>query len=69
MSLTEEITVENLDHLGIVAGLTDEIGIVELINQKLGVDNREKITKYLDKINCIFCTKVFEDFFHCIYLH
>ena len=44
MSLTEEITVENLDHLGIVAGLIDEIGIVELINQKLGVDNREKIT-------------------------
>ena len=34
MSLTEEITVENLDHLGIVAGLIDEIGIVELINQK-----------------------------------
>ena len=43
MSLIEEITVENLDHLGIVAGLIDEIGIVELINQKLGVDNREKI--------------------------
>jgi hypothetical protein len=44
MSLIEEIKVENLDHLGIVAGLIDEIGIVELINQKLGVDNREKIT-------------------------
>ena len=44
MSLIESITVENLDRLGIVAGLIDEIGIVELINQKLGVDNREKIT-------------------------
>ena len=43
MSLIEEIIIENLDHLGIVAGLIDEIGIVELINQKLGVDNREKI--------------------------
>ena len=44
MSLIEEITVENLDeYKGIVAGLIDEIGIVELINQKLGVDNREKI--------------------------
>ena len=43
MSLIESITVENLDYLGIVAGLIDEIGIVELINQKLGVDNREKI--------------------------
>ena len=40
----EEITVKNLDHLGIVAGLIDEIGIVEIINQKLGVDSREKIT-------------------------
>jgi hypothetical protein len=39
ISLIESITVENLDHLGIVAGLIDEIGIVELINQKLGVDN------------------------------
>ncbi|MDE5121746.1 MAG: DUF4277 domain-containing protein, partial [Trichodesmium sp. St19_bin1] len=43
MSFIEEITVKNLDHLGIVTGLIDEIGIVELINQKLGVDNREKI--------------------------
>ena len=45
MSLIESITVENLDeYKGIVAGLIDEIGIVEVINQKLGVDNREKIT-------------------------
>ncbi|WP_420361241.1 DUF4277 domain-containing protein [Dulcicalothrix desertica] len=27
-----------------VAGLIDEIGIVETINSKLGVDSREKIT-------------------------
>ena len=45
MSLIESTTVKNLDeYKGIVAGLIDEIGIVELINQKLGVDNREKIT-------------------------
>jgi hypothetical protein len=43
MSLIEEITVENLDDLGIVSGLIDEIGIVELINQKLGVDNQDCI--------------------------
>jgi transposase len=44
MSLIESITVENLDeYKGIVGGLIDEIGIVEVINQKLGVDNREKI--------------------------
>ena len=66
MSLIEEITVENLDHLGIVAGLIDEIGIVELINQKLGVDNREKITtgqvikalilnRHLQKLSSTYC--------------
>ena len=39
MSLIEEITVENPDeYKGIVAGLIDEIRIVEVINQKLGVD-------------------------------
>jgi hypothetical protein len=30
--------VQNLDHLGIVAGLVDELGIVEQINQYLGED-------------------------------
>ena len=44
MSSSEEINIQNLDHLGIVAGLIDEIGIVEKINEKLGVDSREKIT-------------------------
>ena len=43
MSLIEEIIIENLDHLGILTEIIDEIGIVEIINQKLGVDNREKI--------------------------
>ena len=32
MSYLEEIQVKNLDHLGIVAGLIDEIGIVKIIN-------------------------------------
>ena len=40
VGLIESITVKNLDHLGIVAGLIDEIGVVEVINQKLGVYNR-----------------------------
>jgi hypothetical protein len=38
------ISVENLDHLGIVAGLVDEIGMVEIINQRLGTDPREKVS-------------------------
>lgn len=44
MSLISEAKIKNIDHLGIVAGLIDEIGIVEIINDKLGIDPREKIT-------------------------
>ena len=40
-----QIQVENIDHLGIIAGIVDEIGIVDIINQKLSVDERERITK------------------------
>jgi transposase len=43
MSPTSDAKIKNIDHLGIVAGLIDEIGIVETINSKLGVDSREKI--------------------------
>lgn len=39
-----EIEVKNIDHLGIVAGLIDEIGIEKIINNKLGIDKREKIS-------------------------
>jgi transposase len=43
MSPIENAKIKNIDHLGIVAGLIDEIGIVEIINSKLGIDTREKI--------------------------
>ncbi|BAZ68798.1 transposase (plasmid) [Fischerella sp. NIES-4106] len=43
MSPIENAKIKNIDHLGIVAGLIDEIGIVEIINSKLGIDPREKI--------------------------
>jgi hypothetical protein len=39
----EEIEIKNLDHLGIVAGIIDEIGIVEKVNELLGTDDRENI--------------------------
>ena len=44
LSLTSKAEIKNIDHLGIVAGLIDEIGIVETINSKLGIDPREKIS-------------------------
>lgn len=36
MQKASEMTVENLDHLGLVAGLIDEIGIVQKINELVG---------------------------------
>ena len=44
MPPTSEIKIKNIDHLGIVAGLIDEIGIVEIINSQLGIDVRGKIS-------------------------
>ena len=41
---TSKAEIKNIDHLGIIAGLIDEIGIVETINSKLGIDPREKIS-------------------------
>ncbi|MBD2364173.1 DUF4277 domain-containing protein [Anabaena minutissima FACHB-250] len=39
----EEAFIKNLDHLGIVVGIIDDIGIVEKINELLGTDTREKV--------------------------
>ena len=39
----EEFESKNLDHLGIVVGMIDDIGIVEKINDILLIDSREKI--------------------------
>lgn len=38
------LTVKNLDHLGIVAGLVDELGLVEYLNERIGVDPRETVS-------------------------
>ena len=36
MNRPQEILVPNLDHLGIVAGIIDEISLVEQVNQLVG---------------------------------
>jgi transposase len=41
---TPEIQVQNLDHLGIVAGMIDEIGLVEQVDALLGVHPQEKVS-------------------------
>ncbi|NDJ21399.1 IS1634 family transposase, partial [Nostoc sp. B(2019)] len=40
----EEIQVQTLNHLGIIAGIIDEIGLVEEINQLLGTHPKEIVS-------------------------
>ena len=42
--MKQEIEVKNLDTLGIVAVVVDELGIEDLVNQALGIDKRDKIS-------------------------
>ncbi len=39
-----EIDVQDIDHLGIIAGIVDEIGIVEIINRLLGTHPLEEVS-------------------------
>ena len=43
MTISKKIEVENLDHLGIIAGIIDELRIPEIINERLGIEAQEKI--------------------------
>ena len=38
------IQVQTINHLGIIAGIIDEIGIVEIINEQLGIQPQEKLS-------------------------
>jgi transposase len=39
-----KIDIQDIDHLGIIAGIVDEIGIVEIIDNELGVHAQEKVS-------------------------
>ena len=41
MTPLAQAKISNLDHLGLVAGIIDQLGLMELINKHLGVDPRE----------------------------
>jgi len=41
---TEAIKVLNLDHLGIVAGVIDEMELVEEVNKIVGIKNKETLS-------------------------
>ncbi|NEO90446.1 MAG: DUF4277 domain-containing protein [Moorea sp. SIO3G5] len=42
--IASSIRVQDLDHCGIVAGMIDQIGLVEQINQELGTHSQEKLS-------------------------
>jgi transposase len=44
MNPSNAIQVQNLDHLGLVAGIIDEIGLVEQINQLVGQQRGEIVS-------------------------
>jgi len=38
-----QLTVKNLDYLGMIAAIIDELGIVDYVNQQLGEKDTTKI--------------------------
>lgn len=44
MSPSQSLQVQNIDHLGLVAGIIDEIGLVEQINQLLGQHPAQRVS-------------------------
>ena len=43
MSKSTNLEVQTINHLGLIAGIIDEIGIVEIINKELGIKPQEKL--------------------------
>lgn len=41
---SEAINIVNLDHLGIVAGIIDEMELVEEVNKKVGIKTKERVS-------------------------
>ena len=43
MNIPVEIEVKNLDHLGIIAGIIDDIAIEKIVNEIVGIESGEKV--------------------------
>jgi transposase len=39
-----DLEIKNINHLGIIAGIIDDLGIEEIINKEIGVENGEIVT-------------------------
>lgn len=40
----ENLEINNLNHLGIIAGIVDEIGIVGIVDEQLGTNSSEIVS-------------------------
>ena len=43
MNIPIEIEVKNLDHLGIIAGIIDDIAREKIVNEIVGIEEKEKV--------------------------
>ena len=39
-----ELKIRNIDHLGIITGIVEQIGLVEIVNAEIGENSQEKIS-------------------------
>jgi transposase len=44
MSNYRDIEIQSIDHLGLIAGIIDSIGLVEIINEIVGLESGEKVS-------------------------
>jgi hypothetical protein len=55
----DNLNIKDLDHLGIVAGIIDEMGLVEIINEEVGTHPQEKLSVGIIVkamiLNCLGC--------------
>jgi transposase len=42
--MMNKLKIRNIDHLGIIAGIVDQIGLVEIVNAEIGENSQEKIS-------------------------
>ena len=44
MNQLENLEIKTINHLGIIAGIIDEIGIVEIVDEQLGIEPKEIVS-------------------------
>ncbi len=42
--MMNKLKIRNIDYLGIIAGIVDQIGLVEIVNAEIGENSQEKIS-------------------------